>query len=84
MEFERLSGDYNRGYTRAIQDIIDIFGYVNDNLVFHKKRWNYRLIVELLSLILRCREVFRERRNYFIRWNCVDERFECLEERRKK
>lgn len=66
---ERLSGDFNRGYTKAIQDIEDVFVYVQEDLTQHKKRFNFKLIVRLLELFLRYRENFRENRNGFIRWN---------------
>lgn len=66
---ERLSGDFNRGYTRAIQDIEDVFVYVQNDLEAHKKRFNFKLIVRLLELFLRYRENFRENRSGFIRWN---------------
>ena len=35
---ERLSGDYIRGYTKAIQDIIEIFEYIESDLNHHGKR----------------------------------------------
>lgn len=66
---ERLSGDFNRGYTKAIQDIEDVFVYVQCDLTGHKKRFNYKLIIRLLELFLKHRENFRENRDGFIRWN---------------
>ena len=33
--FDRLSGDYIRGYTKAIKDIIEVFDYVNDDLYYY-------------------------------------------------
>ena len=66
---ERLSGDFVRGYTKAIKDVEDAFCYVQEDLSKRKMRWNYKLIVRLLELFLRHRENFRENRDGFIRWN---------------
>ena len=66
---EYLSGDFIRGYTKAIQDIEDVFVYVQKDLTQHKKRFNFKLIIRLLELFLRYRENFRENRDGFIRWN---------------
>lgn len=66
---ERLSGEFNRGYTKAIKDIEDVFCYVQEDLTRRKKRFNYKLIVRLLELFLRHRENFRENRDGFIKWN---------------
>lgn len=38
MAFEKLSGDFIRGYTKALQDISEVFEYVNNDLKHHKKR----------------------------------------------
>ena len=76
---ERLSGDFNRGYTKAIQDIEDVFVYVQEDLTRHNKRFNFKLIVRLLELFLRYRENFRENRNGFIRWNMKSNNLEFVE-----
>lgn len=70
IQMDRLSGDFIRGYTKAIQDIEDVFVYVNYELVtYHKKRFNFKLIIRLLELFLKHRENFRENGKGFIRWN---------------
>lgn len=66
---EYLSGDFIRGYTKAIKDIEDVFVYVQDDLTQHKKRFNFKLIIRLLELFLNNRANFRENRDGFIRWN---------------
>lgn len=66
---ERLSGDFNRGYTKAIQDMEDIFVYVQNDLTRNKKHLNFKFAVRILELVLRYRENFRENGNGFIRWN---------------
>lgn len=80
--FEKLSGDYNRGYSRAILDLIQVFDYVNDDLNYHGRRLNYRLAKSLLQCCLENREVLREdgyrtdREAPFIRWNKQKNDFE--------
>ena len=60
MTIEKLSGDFIRGYTKAIQDISEVFDYVNNDLKCHKKRLNDKLAKELLKCILENRENIRE------------------------
>lgn len=69
MIMERLSGDFIRGYTKAIQDIEDVFVYVQEDLNSRRKRFNFELIIRLLELFLKHRENFRENGKGFIRWN---------------
>ena len=76
MEIEKLSGDYIRGYTKAIMDISEIFDYVSNDLKHHKKKLNDNLIKELLQCVLTNREKIRENKEGFIRWNCVKNKFE--------
>lgn len=65
--FERLSGDFNRGYTKAIRDVIDTFNYVNDDLKHNNMRMNYSWAEKILKCCLENREKLRENRNGFIR-----------------
>lgn len=65
--FARLSGDFNRGYTKAIQDMIEVFDYVNDDLQHHHMRMNYAWAEKVLKCCLENREKLRENRNGFIR-----------------
>lgn len=67
MPFERLSGDYVRGYTKAIQDTISVFEYVNEELTCKRKRMNYKIALELLNAILRERANVRDDIDGFIR-----------------
>ena len=69
MELEKLSGNYNRGYTRAIQDVIEVFKYVNPDLLHHKKRMNYTLAIQLLETILKKCMSIRDGYDGFIRFN---------------
>ena len=66
-EFSRLSGDYNRGYTKAIQDIIEVFQYISSDLTAHNTRMNYKWADKILKCCLENREKLRENRDGFIR-----------------
>lgn len=37
---DRLSGEFNREYTKAIQDVIEIFECIQSDLEHHHKRLN--------------------------------------------
>lgn len=85
VEIERLSGDYIRGYTKAIQDISEIFEYIQTDLKFYHRNLNGKLSIMLLKTILESRERIRERiknssgdrkHEGFIRWNCNKKEFE--------
>lgn len=82
---ERLSGDYIKGYTKAIQDIIEVFEYIQQDLKHHHKNLNGKISIMLLEAILKHREEIRERKaisgwDYkkegFIRWNKLKNDFE--------
>lgn len=66
---QRLSGDFNRGYRRAIQDIEDVFDYVQEDLKHHHKALTGIRARELLACILINREKIRDDWGGFIRWN---------------
>ena len=76
INIERLSGDYIRGYTKAVQDIIEIFEYIQEDLNAHKKRFSNKIALQLLQTILENREAIREQRKGFIRWNYQKNGFE--------
>jgi len=65
--FTRLSGEFNRGYTKAIQDIIDVFRYMDADLKCHNMRMNYGWACKILKCCLDNRDKLRENRNGFIR-----------------
>lgn len=46
---ERLSGDYIRGYTKAIQDMQEVFTYIQPDLKHHHKNLNGKLSLALLA-----------------------------------
>lgn len=76
---EILSGEYNRGYTRAIMDIQSVFSYIQEDLAYHKKRLTPKLMGDLLSCCLSNRERLRESVNGFIRYNGKSGKFEFYE-----
>lgn len=49
---DRLSEEFNRGYTKAIQDVIEIFECIQSDLEHHPKRLNGKLAIQLLKVIL--------------------------------
>ena len=63
----KLSGDFNRGYTKAIKDIIDVFLCVNNDLKSHNMRMNYKWVEKILKCCLENREKLRDGWNGFIR-----------------
>lgn len=65
----RLSGEFNRGYTKAIQDLLKETKSVQYDLKIHKRNMNYKYLEELLRLFLENRENFREDKAGFIRYN---------------
>lgn len=77
---ERLSGDYIRGYTKAIQDITAVFEYVQPDLKHHHKNLNYKLAMQLLKCILENRANVRDfTSSGFIRFNGSLNDFEWFE-----
>lgn len=80
---EKLSGDYIRGYTKALLDLKDIVEYVNNDLSYHHKKWNHKLLNSLLDCCIDNRENLRESQSglsdSFIRWNTKKEDFEFFE-----
>lgn len=76
---ERLSGEFNRGYTRAIQDMTEVIDYIQADLKHHNKRLNKQMLDKLMKCCLGNRENLRENRNGFIRWNCTTNNFEWFQ-----
>lgn len=65
--FTKLSSDFNRGYTKAITDIIHVFQYVNHDLRCNKMRMNYNWAEKILTCCLENREKLRDDWPGFIR-----------------
>lgn len=80
---ERLSGEYNRGYTKAIQDIQEVFIYIQSDLKHHHKALTAKMSERLLKCCLENRERLRESINGFIRYNGQKQDFEFYEPNRQ-
>lgn len=65
--FQRLSGDFNKGYTKAIQDMMLIFEDINEQLKHHHKSMTYKWAMKLLKCCLENREKLRDDWNGFVR-----------------
>lgn len=65
--FSKLSGDFNRGYTRALQDIAEVFNYMNEDLKHHHMRMNYSWAEKILKCCLENRMKLRDNWNGFVR-----------------
>ena len=63
---DKFNGEYIRGYTKAIQDIILVFEIVNDDLTHNNMRMNYKWVQKILKCCLENREKLREDRNGFV------------------
>lgn len=73
----RLSGEYNKGYTRAIQDLIEIFNYIQPDLKHYHKNITAKTSISLLECCLKNRANLRDKiGDGFIRYNGVKQEFE--------
>lgn len=81
-----LSGDFNRGYTKAIMDIAEVFAYIQPDLKSHHKNLTAKSATELLECILQNREQLREQHlsggEGFIRYNGKTQKFEWFDRRK--
>ena len=73
---ERLSGEFNRGYAKAIRDIIEVFQYTVPDLKHHHMNLNAKNSLRLLQVILENRECLRDDWDGFIRYNGTKKDFE--------
>lgn len=64
---DKLNGAYISAYTKAIQDIIEVFDYMNYDLISHNMSMNYQWVQKTLKCCLENREQLRENRNGVIR-----------------
>lgn len=71
-----LNGDYIHGYTQAIMDIQEVFDYIELDLAHHHKKMSSKTAEQLLNVCLSNRANLREKRNGFIRWNGITNKFE--------
>lgn len=78
----RISREFNRGYTKAIQDLIDVFKHIQPDLKHYHKNLNGKLALKLLKCCLDNRMNLRDREDMFIRFNVQKQDFECVKEKR--
>ena len=79
----RLSGEFNRGYSKAIMDMQKEMKDIQRDLRDHKRNLNYKLCMDALQLFLENRENFREGMNGFIRYNTKAKELEFFTPERK-
>lgn len=65
----KISPEYIRGFTRAIQTIQEQFDTICMDLKYHKKRPTEKLIREFLQECLNSRTLLRDFSDSFVRWN---------------
>ena len=63
----RLSREYNEGYRKAIQDVAEVFNYVNNDLKANHIRMNYSWAEKILKCCLENRVKLRDDWKGFIR-----------------
>lgn len=74
----RLSGDFNRGYLRALLDLSETMPPLCDDLLRCRIPLRTKRIREMLGMYLKCREQLREQRG-FLRWNVKEKEFEWFD-----
>lgn len=74
-----LYGSYLQGYTTAIQDIIEVFEYIQDDLSYHHKRLNSKTVAKILKCCLENRAELLNSEDGFIRYNNGKQEFEFYE-----
>lgn len=86
--FTRLSGDYYRGYLKALLNIQDVFEYVQRDLLHHKKRMTGKIANDLILCCIQNRYDLQDAMDGysdgFIRWNHINERFEFYNPKKKR
>jgi hypothetical protein len=76
---ERLSGEYNRGFTQGLLAVQEVLKYIQQDLAHHKKRLTPKLMDDLMQCCIKNRERLRESMNGFIRYNGKTNSFEFYE-----
>ena len=66
---ERLSGEFNHGYTQALKDMRELLPIIIEDLQTNRKRITRKLMAEYMECCINHREQLREEPNGFIRWN---------------
>lgn len=61
--------EYVQGYTAALQDVIDVFNYIDDDLKHHKRKRTAKTYQAIAKCMLDNRAILREEPNAFVRCN---------------
>lgn len=83
MSIVKLSGDYIRGYTKALMDIQELLPTVIVDLKRFKRKLDGKHLNDFFKLIIEHRESLREETGGFIRFNWVKKELEWYEPDRK-
>ena len=69
MPWDKLSGDYIKGYTQAIMDVKDriLTPSMVQDCRLHRTAFNLKSVQKILVTMLEDRAIIREKRNSFIR-----------------
>lgn len=69
MPWDKLSGDYIKGYTQAIMDVKDriLTPSMVQDCRLHRTAFNLKSVQKILATMLEDRAIIREKRNSFIR-----------------
>lgn len=60
---------YVQGYTAALQDVLSVLDYIQDDLKCHKRKQNAKTYKAILKCMLNGRAVLRENPDAFVRCN---------------
>lgn len=70
---------YVQGYTAALQDVLKVFDYIQDDLKRRKRKQDYKTYKEIVNTMLQNRAELRENPDAFIR--CEQQGFSLYEDR---
>lgn len=76
--------EYVQGYTAALQDVINVFNYIDDDLKRHKRKRTAKTYQAIAKCMLDNRTILREEPDAFVRCNDkVDGGFEVYVAKRR-
>lgn len=58
---------YVQGYLQALMDVRDVFQYIDLDMKFHKRKRSLSEYMKLIDLMIKGRQILRERPEVFIR-----------------
>lgn len=81
---DKLSGDYNKGFTKGIQKVLNGFDGFCSDLKYNNKRLTEKNVKDYLKCCLANRELLRDFDDSFIRWNHIKNKCELWREKWSK